>query len=368
MGVPALQSGPMNELTLDDLDYHLPSEQIAQAPAAERDASRLLHYHRATDSIHHRRFTELPDLLHPGDLLILNDSRVTPAKFTLIKSTGGRVEGLFLDEAAPGRWHVMLKNVGPIHDRLRLTLDSPDPIPVRSIEREENHFLIELDPDHSQGREPAHIILDRIGRMPLPPYIRRERGHDERDDLDHTRYQTVYAKSPGSIAAPTAGLHFTPRVFDALDRRGVRRAYVTLHVGLGTFKPIETHNLADHQMHEERYELSETTCELIRQTRQSGHRVIAVGTTTCRVLESQPPGEIRATAGSTRLFLRPPQTFRHVDALITNFHQPRSTLIALVMTAMGIDAQRRAYGEAVSQGYRFLSYGDSMFIDGTLKA
>lgn len=343
----------------DDLDYHLPPELIAQTPAADRAGSRLLHARRAENSISHRLFRDLPTILRPGDLLVMNDARVTPARFVLVKPTGGRVEALFVEELSPGRWQVMLKNLGPANPQARLTFEAEPAVGLFVRNRiEAGLFEVELD-----SNEPAHMLLDRVGRMPLPPYIRRAKSHDDRDDSDRQRYQTVYARTPGAIAAPTAGLHFTPEVFAALDAVGVRRTSVTLYVGLGTFKPIEADWLDDHVMHTERYSLSPSACEEINAAKREGRRIVGVGTTTARVLESQPPGELRPVDSATNLFIRPGFEWKHLNALITNFHQPRSTLIALVMSFMGVEFQRRAYAEAIERRYRFLSYGDSMLIE-----
>jgi S-adenosylmethionine:tRNA ribosyltransferase-isomerase len=346
-------------MRVDDLDYELPPDLIAQSPAAERSASRLLHYCRMDGSIAHRAFSDLPSLLKADDLLVMNDARVTPARFTLVKPTGGRVEGLFVEQRSPTRAHVMLKNLGPAKSEVWLAFERDPSTQLRVIDRLEGGLLeVEI-----RGDRPLTEVLAAIGRMPLPPYIRRERGEDERDTVDAARYQTVYAQTPGSIAAPTAGLHFTPEVFAALDVRGIERARVTLHVGLGTFKPIEVDDLDQHPMHVERYELSAAACDVINAAKSTGRRIVAVGTTTARVLESQPAGPLAAHTGETRLLIRPPYAWKHVGALVTNFHQPRSTLIALVAAFMGLDEQRRVYREAIEHRYRFFSYGDAMLVE-----
>ncbi len=346
-------------MNVDDLDYPLPPGLIAQTPAADRSASRLLHYRRGDRSVEHRMFVDLPTLLKPTDLLVMNDARVTPARFMLVKPTGGRIEGLFVEQRAAGRAYVMLKNLEPMHPEHRLTFEREPEMGVHIITKLEGGlFEIQLEADES-----LVSVLDRVGRMPLPPYIKREKGSDERDESDRSRYQTVYANTPGSIAAPTAGLHFTPEVFAQLDAMGVERAFVTLHVGLGTFKPIEAPTLEEHVMHIERYALSDTTCEAINRAKREARRVVVVGTTSARVLESQPPGVLRPHEGQTQLLIKPPYEWKHVDALITNFHQPRSTLIALVAAFMDLDEQRRIYREAVEKKYRFFSYGDAMFIE-----
>ena len=266
---------------------------------------------------------------------------------------------MFVEQRDVRRATVMLKNLGPVRPEAWLTFERSPRTRVRVLEKREGGlFEIEVD-----GERSLVELLDEIGRMPLPPYIRRERGDDVRDTADRERYQTTYAATPGSIAAPTAGLHFTPAVMADLDARGIARAFVTLHVGLGTFKPVEADDLASHVMHIERYELSAATCEAINMTKRGGRRIVAVGTTTTRVLESQPAGDLRSHAGQTQLLISPPYEFKHVGALVTNFHQPRSTLIALVAAFMGLDEQRRAYRAAIDERYRFFSYGDAMFIE-----
>jgi S-adenosylmethionine:tRNA ribosyltransferase-isomerase len=343
----------------DDLDFHLPPELIAQDPPAQRTASRLLHYRRDDRSITHRTFAELPSLLRAGDLLVFNDTRVLPARFMLQKATGGLVEGLFLNEISPGLWKVLLKNVGratsvPLH-----FADAPEisATLVRSLDAGEHELRVSTS-------EPAAVLLDRVGRMPLPPYIKREKGHDPRDASDRARYQTVYAQAPGAVAAPTAGLHFTDELLTELAARGVERTFVTLHVGMGTFKPVTVDRLEDHAMHSEGYEITPTAADALNRAKAEGRRIIAVGTTSTRVLESQPADKpFRAMRDATSIFIHPPYHWKHVGALITNFHLPRSTLIALVAAKIGLDEQRRTYQEAIAQRYRFFSYGDSMFIE-----
>ncbi|HMO24799.1 MAG TPA: tRNA preQ1(34) S-adenosylmethionine ribosyltransferase-isomerase QueA [Tepidisphaeraceae bacterium] len=344
----------------DDLDFHLPPQLIAQMPANDRAASRLLHYRRADRAVQHLNFTDLPALLRAGDLLVFNDARVTPARFTLTKPTGGIVEGLLVGQTEPRRWRVMLKNLGPVRPEMILRFANAPHIDVRVIEK----FGGGESPGEVAGDPPAIEVLERIGRMPMPPYIRREKLRDERDDFDRHRYQTVYAKTPGSIAAPTAGLHFTDPLFKQLDAMGVQRTFVTLHVGLGTFKPITADTLAGHQMHVERYTIGEPAADALTRAKREGRRIIAVGTTSARVLESQPAGDaIASTTGETGIFIHPPYDWRHVGAMITNFHLPRSTLIALVAAMIGLDEQRRVYNLAIRNNYRFFSYGDAMFIE-----
>lgn len=341
----------------DDLDFDLPPELIAQVPPERRTDSRLLRYRRSDRSINHHRFSDLPALLRPGDLLVFNDARVIPARFTLRKNTGGRVEGLFLSESEPGCWRVLLKNLGNVSGPLSLW-DEPEIRAeiLQSIGAGE--YEIALDP-----ATPATDLLARIGRMPLPPYIHRRKDHDERDELDRSRYQTVFARSPGAVAAPTAALHFTDELLESLAARGIERIFVTLHVGLGTFKPVTVRTLEDHAMHVESYSIEPAAADAINAARAQGRRVIAVGTTAARVLESQPEGAIVPTQSTTGIFIHPPYRWKNVHALITNFHLPRSTLIAMVAAMVGIEEQRRIYRIAIQEKYRFFSYGDAMFID-----
>jgi S-adenosylmethionine:tRNA ribosyltransferase-isomerase len=344
----------------DDLDFHLPPELIAQSPAPDRAASRLLHYRRDDRSIAHRTFADLPGLLRPGDLLVFNDAKVVPARFTLRKPTGGRVEGLYLGEPTPGAWDVMLRNLGPTSPDVALHFaDAPD-VAARVVERREGgEYRLQVESD-----DPALVLLSRVGRMPLPPYIKREKDHDPRDAFDRERYQTVFARTPGAVAAPTAGLHFTDAVLRELDERGVERTFLTLHVGVGTFKPVTADELSAHAMHSEAYTIPPAAADALNRAKGEGRRIVAVGTTSARVLESQPAGEpfVPKTA-ETAIFIYPPYAWRHVGALVTNFHLPRSTLIALVAAMVGLEAQRQIYREAVEERYRFFSYGDSSFIE-----
>jgi S-adenosylmethionine:tRNA ribosyltransferase-isomerase len=342
----------------DDLDFELPPELIAQVPAADRAASRLMRYCRLDHLIEHRRFDELPKLLRRGDLLVFNDARVIPARFTLIKPTGGRVEGLFIEQTQDGHWKAMLKNAGRVDPKIKFHFAGAPHISARGLLQLENG-IYEL---RIESNESALEILSRIGRMPLPPYIKREKDHDERDEFDRERYQTIYAKSSGSIAAPTAGLHFTPQLLQQLDDVGVERTFVTLHVGLGTFKPITADRLEDHLMHSEAYSIDSSAAAALNLAKKENRRIIAVGTTSARVLESQDK-VFAARSGQTSIFIYPPYEWKHVSALITNFHLPRSTLIAMVGAMVGLDEQQRLYKTAIDQKYRFFSYGDAMFIE-----
>jgi S-adenosylmethionine:tRNA ribosyltransferase-isomerase len=343
----------------DELDFDLPAELIAQSPAPQRAESRLLHYRRSTGEIAHRRFADLPSLLNPTDLVVFNDARVIPARFGLRKETGGFIEALFLRELEPGRWLVMLRNAGTGIDR-PLLFEADTTLSARI---EENlgagEYVLEVS-----DRGPATTLLNRVGRMPLPPYIKRDKHSDERDESDRARYQTVYASAPGAVAAPTAGLHFTPALLAQMDRAGIERAMVTLHVGAGTFKPVTADNLSAHAMHSERYSISPQAASALNRAKAEARRIVAVGTTAARVLESQDEhSPFRETTGETSIFIYPPYRWKHVTAMVTNFHLPRSTLIALVAAMTGIEEQRRIYSEAIAQRYRFFSYGDAMFID-----
>ncbi|MFH0983088.1 MAG: tRNA preQ1(34) S-adenosylmethionine ribosyltransferase-isomerase QueA [Planctomycetota bacterium] len=345
------------------MDYDLPERLIAQVPAPQRTDSRLLVLDRSTGRLQDRRFAELAEILDPTDLLVLNNTRVVPAKFRLLRSTGGRIDGLFLQEQVAGVWEVMLRNAS------RLRRDEPLTFVSRQDAR---RWTVHAGENLGQGRwtvrvEPAEAaadILASVGRAPLPPYIRRAAADDAHDRLDAERYQTVYAKPPGAVAAPTAGLHFTEPLLDDLAQRGVDRVEVTLHVGMGTFAPVTVDDLARHPMHAEWYALDPPAAERINRHRANGGRIVAVGTTSVRVLEScvDAEGRVRAGSGWTRKFCYPPYHFRGVDALLTNFHLPRSTLLALVMAFAGVEPIRRAYRHAVAQEYRFFSYGDAMFI------
>jgi S-adenosylmethionine:tRNA ribosyltransferase-isomerase len=345
----------------DELDFFLPPELIAQVPAPDRSASRLLHYRRHHRSISHRSFRDLPALLRPGDLLVFNDARVLPARFMARKPTGGAVEGLFLEETSQGVWRVLLRNAGSNPIGLQLAFEQASQVRLRVVERHEGgEFTVTV----IGSSMPATELLQQVGRMPLPPYIRRDKGHDERDDLDRQRYQTVFAAAPGAVAAPTAALHFADALFGALAERGVRSAFVTLNVGMGTFKPVTAERLEDHAMHVESYAIPPSTAEAVNNAKRENRRVIAVGTTSARVLESQPADEpLHPVTGQTGIFIQPGYVWKHVDALVTNFHLPRSTLIAMVAAMAGLEEQRRIYQDAIEHRYRFFSYGDAMLIE-----
>ncbi len=344
---------------LDQYDYELPEGLIAQYPLPDRSAARLMIVDRSSAQLAHHHVSDLPDLLHPDDCLVINDSKVIPARLLgYRRQTGGRWEGLFVDRDPRGIWRVLGKTRGKLTAGERVVL-----INAQGRDDIELEFLARL-PDKAwavracSGEDPF-AILDRVGRVPLPPYIRKGEMRPE----DRQTYQTIYARDPGSVAAPTAGLHFTEGLFHRLIDRGIAICRVTLHVGLGTFHPIKVESLDQHVMHKEWAHLRAEAVETIESRRRAGGRVVAVGTTSMRVLETAAgDGELRPFSGETDLFIRPPFSFHAVDALMTNFHLPRSTLLVLVRTFGGDALMRRAYEEAVSERYRFFSYGDAMLI------
>jgi S-adenosylmethionine:tRNA ribosyltransferase-isomerase len=345
-------------LRTDDFDYQLPLELIAQEPPPSREDARLLALDRASGALDHRGIAELPELLRPGDLLVVNDTRVIPARLFARRATGGRVEVFLLSPAAAaGTWTALARAGGSLRPGEDLEVEGASDA-VRLVERTGPGTWLVRARDGDLA-----ALMERVGRMPLPPYIRRA-ADDARDALDRERYQTVFARAPGAVAAPTAGLHLTRELFERLAARGVGRATVTLHVGLGTFKPIETDTVEAHAMHEERYEVPAETAAAIARTRAAGGRIVAVGTTSVRTLESAagPDGVPAAGPGATSLFIAPGYRFRVVDALLTNFHLPRSTLLVLVSAFAGRERVLAAYREAAARRYRFYSYGDAMLI------
>jgi S-adenosylmethionine:tRNA ribosyltransferase-isomerase len=341
-----------------ELDYPLPEALIAQAPLAERDAARLLWLRRDTGAIEHRCVRELSELVAPS-LWVVNDTRVIPARAIATKPSGGRVEFLFLERIAElgdrERWSALGKTSRGLKPGMTLQVAPGFELEVQAI-----HTQGELTLDVA-ARGGVRAALERHGSVPLPPYIRRPADADDRE-----RYQTVFAREPGAVAAPTAGLHLSERLLAALRERGHELASVTLHVGPGTFAPLRAEALAEHHMHREHYELPEATVAAIARARREGRPVLAVGTTVVRALEAsaRAHGELRPGSGDTDIFIYPPYRFRSVDALLTNFHLPRSTLLALVMAFAGIEPVRAAYAAAVAERYRFFSYGDAMLITG----
>ena len=348
----------MMTLHTDDFDYSLPDELIAQHPMDQRDACRLMVLDRSDGSLQHRRFSDLKELLLPGDLLVLNDTRVLPVRLYCRKRTGGAVEVLFTEKIDESTWKALLKPARRLASGSALSIEG-DPTAGT---------LLIMDAvtggERSIGFAPSRCasieeIIETHGAMPLPPYIRREA-----DGADRSDYQTVFAVKPGAVAAPTAGLHFTKGLLDAIEERGVKIAYVTLHVGIGTFLPVKVTDPRDHVMHEERYDLSQETVLEINRTKKTGGRVIAVGTTVVRVIEhcALMDGGFCTGSGRTSLKILPPWEFKVVDALITNFHLPKSTLLMLVSAFASIGQIKTAYAGAIKAGYRFFSYGDAMLI------
>jgi len=358
-------------LRMSDFDYDLPPELIAQTPLEPRDASRLLIVNRAEGTLAHRHFYDIGDYVQPGDLLIANQSRVIPARLLGRRAeTGGAVEVLLLAERPDlgmDTWEALVRPGRRLREGTRMIFGDEtithlagEVLQLTDVGGRIVRFTVvgEQDEEHIFRLYRVRELIDQLGQMPLPPYI-----HEKLADPE--RYQTVYARISGSAAAPTAGLHFTPQLLQQLRQQGVRVGFVTLHVGLDTFRPVEADAVSEHKMHSEEIELDAPTAELINETRKAGKRVIAVGTTSVRVLESVASihgGRIAPYKGHTDLFITPGYRFRAVDAMITNFHLPRSTLILLVSSFAGKDLIKRAYDEAIRERYRFFSFGDAMLI------
>ena len=342
-------------------DFDLPPGRIADRPAP-RGTAKLLTLDRVTDAVAHRSIADLPELLKAGDRLVLNDSRVVPARLRGVRErTGGKWEGLFLS-AEGGEWRVMSKTRGFLEpgETVRAEGSGGATLRLRMTDRHPGGVRTAV-PLGEAARADPFAALEAVGSIPLPPYIGRE-SPDERDRVD---YQTVFADRPGSVAAPTAGLHFTPELLAGCESAGVDVSRVTLHVGVGTFRPMDGDSIGTHRMHAERCELSAETAAAIRETRAAGGRVIAVGTTACRTLEAAAAahgGRVGAFRGETDIFIRPPHEFAAIDGLLTNFHLPRSTLLVLVSALAGRERVLNAYREAIAADYRFFSYGDAMLI------
>jgi S-adenosylmethionine:tRNA ribosyltransferase-isomerase len=338
-----------------DFNFKLPPELIAQYPLDKRTDSRLLHYTRATKNIKHSQFNALIDALNPGDLLVMNNTRVIPARLYGQKSTGGRVELLIERILSDNQFLTHIKASKALKPGAHITLDNLDNTAweIKVLEKQGSLYLCELI---TEGNIEA--MLDDIGHIPLPPYITRE---DKVADFE--RYQTVYAKHNGSVAAPTAGLHFDEVILEALKNKGIQIAYVTLHVGTGTFQPVRVESLADHHMHTEHFEITQDLCDAVQHTKKAGGRVVAVGTTSLRALESAAQkGELKAQAMDTNIFIYPGYEFKLCDGLITNFHLPESTLLMLVSAFIGYTETMALYQEAITQKYRFFSYGDATLL------
>ena len=344
---------------LDRYDYVLPRQLIAQSQAPHRADARLLVADRIADSVSHKHVRDLPELLRPGDCLVLNDTRVVPARLVGYRTeTGGRWEGLFLESTEEGVWLILSKCRGKLTPGETVTLVNAQGHEDVRLQMAANQ-LGGVWVARPESDEETFSLLDRLGRVPLPPYIRK----GEMLDSDREHYQTVYARHPGSVAAPTAGLHFTRPLLERLEKTGVILCWLTLHVGPDTFRPISSESLSEHRMHSEWTHLGQDSVDKVLACRQRGGRVVAVGTTSARVLETAAlDGTLKPFTGKTDLFIRPPFAFRAVDALLTNFHLPRTTLLVLVRTFGGDELIGRAYEEAIREEYRFYSYGDAMLI------
>ena len=343
----------MTELKTSDFYFDLPQELIAQDPLADRSASRLLVLHRETGAVEHHTFKEITQFLRPGDCLVLNNTKVLPARLLGTKEdTGAAIEVLLLKRKEADVWETLVKPGKKMKPGARLTFgDGSLRAEVLDVVEEGNRLIRFFYEGIFEE------VLDRLGEMPLPPYITHKLE-------DKKRYQTVYAKYEGSAAAPTAGLHFTEALLQEIKKMGVETAFVTLHVGLGTFRPVKVEDLSEHHMHSEYYEVTEETAEAINRTKEKGGRVICVGTTSCRTIESAAgeDGRVRAGGGNTEIFIYPGYRFRVLDCLITNFHLPESTLVMLVSALAGREQVLAAYQEAIQERYRFFSFGDAMLI------
>lgn len=339
-----------------DFDFELPQELIAQTPLERRDASRLLTLDKTTGETGHFHFYDLPSFLSPGDCLVLNDSRVLPARLIGRRPTGGVCEMLLLADRGQGLWECLVRPGRKLKAGAQVIFGGGELTATVEAEIEDGKRLVRF------RYEGIFLeVLERLGKMPLPPYIKAELQ-------DNERYQTVYSKVNGSAAAPTAGLHFTPELLRQVEEMGVKLCYLTLHVGLGTFRPVKAEEIQDHEMHSEFCQISQETADMINETKRSGGRVVCVGTTSCRTVESfaGEDGTLRGRSGWTNIFIYPGYKFKVLDALVTNFHLPQSTLIMLVSALAGREHVLAAYQEAVRKGYRFFSFGDAMFI-GDLK-
>lgn len=340
-------------MEVKDFDFHLPEELIAQTPLAERAESRLLVLDRQTGGIRHHRFDEVDRFLKAGDLLVLNDTRVIPARlFGVKKGTGAKAEVLLLKALEDDRWEALVRPGKRLKAGSEIMFGNNDLVGIVTEETDMGGRII-----HFKYEGIFHEILDRLGQMPLPPYIKESLE-------DRERYQTVYSKHLGSAAAPTAGLHFTSELLRKLEDKGVRIAYITLHVGIGTFRPVSVEHIEDHEMHAEYYDVPQETAELLADTKSRGDRVITVGTTSTRTLEAvaSEHGKVIAATGWTDIFIYPGYTFKVIDGMITNFHLPQSTLVMLVSALAGRENILGAYEEAIRERYRFFSFGDAMII------
>jgi S-adenosylmethionine:tRNA ribosyltransferase-isomerase len=346
----------------EKLNYYLPPELIAQCPCPVRSSSRLLVLNRCSGDTIDSRFSSIGDFLSPGDCLVLNDTKVLPARFFACKTTGGKLEGLFLGQNSDNNWMVMIKGARRL---------SPGDILILKDRQKADFCEAELLEKQARGRcllrleteAETETVLYTIGFPPLPPYIKRD-DDPALAQIDELRYQTVYARKKGAVAAPTAGLHFTEPLMEELKLASISFAYITLHVGAGTFKPVTAENLDDHQIHQEQFSIDKENARIINTAKSQGARIIPVGTTSTRTIETLAvtDSQIKAVTGSTDLFIKPGYKFKITDAMITNFHLPKSTLLALVATFAGLEKILAAYNHAIEEKYRFYSYGDAMLI------
>ena len=343
----------------DDFDYVLPPELIAQQPADRRDGSRMMVVHKNEQRWEHRMFTDLPSFLHAGDVVVVNNTRVIPARLIGHKpGTGGKVEVFLLEEITPDTWHVLLRarRRPAVGDKITLGEGNKKLTAVMLAEGELGKATVKFESD-----QPVLEWAAEHGETPLPPYIRRDQGNHP---VDQERYQTLFARHPGAVAAPTAGLHFTPEILQQLESMGVSKVELTLHVGIGTFRPVTADQVADHRMADERFEISVEAAEKIRAARTAGGRCLAVGSTSVRTLETVATqfGNIQAASGRTGLFIYPPYDFKITDMILTNFHLPKSTLLMMMSAFASRELVLAAYADAVKERYRFFSYGDCMLI------
>jgi len=346
---------------ISDYDYHLPQELIAQVPAPERSQSRLLLLDRKTGSVCHKRFCDVLSLLEPGDALVLNNTKVIPARVEAVRETGGRVEIFCLEMVSKNRWKALAKPTARLKEKESVNLCSGGSACLESY-LGSGIWIVSFNEIPNDGG------LSDVGRMPLPHYINRERDSDPRDEIDRKRYQTIFSGHAGAVAAPTAGLHFTDQLLDEIENKGITIVKLCLHVGVGTFAPVREDDFTKHAMHEEQYSLSAEGADIINRIKQSGGRIVAVGTTSTRVLETMASddGKVAPGEGKTGIFIYPPYRFKAVDLLITNFHLPKSTLMLLVSAFSSKAMILNAYKEAIEEKYRFFSYGDAMLIGDNL--
>ena len=347
-------------MLLSEFDYNLPEELIAQKPTEHRQDSKMMVLKRKTHQILHKHFFDIVDLIGEDSVLILNNTKVMPARLYGYKDTGAKIEVFLLKEGLNKEWEVLIRPSKRVKEGTIIKISDGLSVEILSPLPDDGKWLVKMIYEGD-----IFEILHRVGNIPLPPYIERKMADEDLKKLDFERYQTVYAKDEGSVAAPTAGLHFTKEILSQLANKGVEIGYVTLNVGMGTFRPVKCENILDHKMDSEIFEISEETADLINKAKADGKKIIAVGTTTVRTLETayQQFGKIKACKSSSELFIYPPYEFKVIDKLITNFHLPKSTLLMLVSALAGKDFIFEAYKSAIENKYRFYSYGDCMFID-----